>query len=91
LEVLPDNVSKGKALLELCSILGIELSQTVAIGDHLNDLTMIQTAGLGVAVANAHESLKQQAGYVTIGEDSAGVAEVIEKALNDKLPLDLAR
>ncbi|KYZ76601.1 hypothetical protein AXX12_09230 [Anaerosporomusa subterranea] len=91
LEVLPDNVSKGKALLELCSILGVKPSQTVALGDHLNDLSMIQAAGLGVAVANAHEYLKQQAGYVTTGEDTDGVAEVIEMVLTDNLPLDLAR
>ena len=86
LEVLPDNVSKGQALLELCDLVGIEPAQTVAIGDHLNDLAMIQVAGLGVAVANAHEVLKQQADYVTTAEDTAGVAEVLERVLADTFP-----
>lgn len=85
LEILPDNVTKGTALAELCKLLKIDPRETIAIGDHLNDLAMIRQAGLGVAVNNAHRELKRHAGYVTAANDTCGVAEVLEMVLAGSL------
>lgn len=79
LEVLPQSVSKGQALITLANHLGIELQEVIAIGDNLNDLEMIQTAGLGVAVGNAHPELKAHAQYVAKSHLEHAVAEVIYK------------
>jgi Cof subfamily protein (haloacid dehalogenase superfamily) len=79
LEVLPPGSSKGAALQWMARHLGIPLEQTVAVGDHLNDLEMIQLAGLGVAMGNAPDALKAQAEYVTATNDQEGLAEVIER------------
>jgi Cof subfamily protein (haloacid dehalogenase superfamily) len=79
LEVLPPGSSKGAALQWMARHLGIPLEQTVAVGDHLNDLEMIQLAGLGVAMGNAPDALKAQADYVTATNDQEGLAEVIER------------
>ena len=48
-------------------------------GDGENDMTMIRTAGIGVAMGNAVEALKAEADYVTVTNDEDGVADAIEK------------
>lgn len=73
-------VNKGAGLLRLRELLGAEREETIAIGDNLNDLSMIQAAGLGVGVQNAVESMKPLCGYVTRAtNDESAVAEVIER------------
>lgn len=79
LEILPAGVSKGQALISLCSRLDILPQEVVAFGDGLNDLEMLKWSGLGVAMANAHPELKAAAGYVTAGNEEDGVAKAIEK------------
>jgi len=64
LEVLPPDVDKGTALEWLCGRLGIPLSQVVAVGDQESDLSMIERAGLGVAMAHAPEGVKAKADKV---------------------------
>ena len=81
LELLPPGVSKGRALTALADTLGISMAETIAIGDHLNDISMIQAAGLGVAVENAREETRQAADYITMDNNHDGVALIIEKAL----------
>lgn len=81
LEVLPENASKGNALEWLASHLSIPLSETVAIGDERNDLSMIRQAQVGVAVNNAVKELKMEADLIVDGSYSTGVAEVLEKIL----------
>ena len=83
LEILPEQSSKGNALRKLAENLSIPLEQAIAIGDNLNDISMIQTAGLGVAVENAHEELKKYANYITAINENDGVAEVIFRAINE--------
>ena len=63
-EVLPPGVSKGEALAWLCKRLGLPLEKVVAVGDQLNDLSMIELAGLGVAMAHAPEGVKAKADKV---------------------------
>ena len=80
LEVLPKNVDKAYCLERLLKILGIEREEMVCCGDGFNDISMIQYAGLGVAMANAQEKVKDVADYITINSnDEDGIAEVIEK------------
>lgn len=78
-EILPAGSSKGVALAFVAEHLSIPLSAVIAVGDNLNDLEMIQTAGLGVAMGNAPEALKVHAGYVAPTNDEEGLADVIER------------
>ena len=79
-EVINAGYSKGTAVEFLANYFGVPIDKTVAIGDQLNDLPMIERAGLGIAVHNADESLKAKADYVTDrAHEEGAVAEVIEK------------
>jgi hypothetical protein len=79
-EVSPKGDDKGAALEYLADYYKIPLSQTVAVGDNLNDLSMIIKAGVGVAVANATQPLKDKANYITtFSNDEGAIAEVIKK------------
>lgn len=78
-EISPLGDNKGKAVEYLADYFGIPLSSAIAIGDNLNDMPMIKTAGIGVAVGNATEALKQAADVVTVTNDEGAVAKIIEK------------
>ena len=77
LEIQPPGATKGAGLVRLCGLLGIPPSAAVAFGDNLNDLEMIQAAGLGVAMGNAHDDLKRAAQIVAPSNDEDGVAAVL--------------
>jgi Cof subfamily protein (haloacid dehalogenase superfamily) len=79
LEILPVGSSKGVALEFVAAYLAIPLSDVVAVGDNLNDLEMLHTAGLGVAMGNAPDALKSAADAVTRTNDEEGVRDVIER------------
>ncbi|BCS80497.1 Cof-type HAD-IIB family hydrolase [Anaerocellum diazotrophicum] len=79
LEVMKEGVNKKSALEFVCSYLGIAPEEVMAIGDNENDLEMIEFAGLGIAMENAIEELKEIADYVTNSYDDDGVARAIEK------------
>ena len=79
LEMSPANVTKGSGLRELCDFLKIDLAETVAIGDADNDKEILQTAGLSIAMGNASDEIKKIADFVTLDNDSDGVAAAIEK------------
>ena len=79
LEMSPANVTKGSGLVELCDFLKLDIAETVAVGDADNDKEILQTAGLGVAMGNASDEIKKLADFVTLDNDSDGVAAVIEK------------
>lgn len=81
LEIFPGNVNKGKAIVSLCDILNISTENVAAIGDHELDIPMIETAGIGIAMGNAIQILKEKADFVTMTNNEAGVAH----ALNDYL------
>lgn len=78
-EVSPKGDDKGEALKFLSAHYNVPIENTVAIGDNLNDLPMIEAAGTGVAVANAEEGLKAEADDVCPSCDEDGVAAVIRK------------
>lgn len=73
------SVSKGGALRDVVDYLGYELSQTLAIGDSYNDLGILKTAGIKVAMGHAPDSLKEVADWVAPSVDEDGVAAAIEK------------
>lgn len=79
LEINPQGVNKASGILEVCKLIGIEMSQVVAVGDSLNDLAAIQQAGFGVAMGNAQETVKQEADAVVASNNQDGIAEVIQK------------
>lgn len=82
LEHVPYGVSKGAAIYHLCRYLNIPLSSTVAVGDEENDITMIRTARVGAAMANAGLKVKTCADYITQNDcNHSGVAEVINRFL----------
>lgn len=81
IEINSKEADKGIALKALCSFLGISLSETMVIGDELNDLPMLLAAGKGVAMGNAPQEVKDAADEVTLDCDHAGVAYAIEKHL----------
>lgn len=77
-EVTGRGVTKGMALHDLCAATSVSPQRAVAFGDNQNDIPLLQSAGLGVAVANAIPSLKQVADRVTAAVDEDGVALVLE-------------
>lgn len=83
---LPNNIevntaggNKGSALQALCEHLQIPMSQVVTFGDGTNDITMLQQAGVGVAMANALPEVKAAADYVTGTNEEDGVAAFLEQ------------
>lgn len=81
LELTPIGVDKGKGLCKLCKELHIPLEQVIAIGDAPNDLAVLQTAGLAIAVDNASEEIKQVCHAVVADNEHNGVKEAIENWL----------
>ncbi len=79
LQIMAKGVSKGRALKTVCNFYNIPLDKTIAIGDESNDIDMLEIAGIGIAMADAPDKVKQVADYVTTGNDEDGVAEALEK------------
>ncbi|MNI32895.1 Sugar phosphatase YidA [compost metagenome] len=79
LELNPKGVNKATGVREVCKLLGIEMSQVIAMGDSENDIAMIREAGLGVAMGNAQEEVKRIADLTTISNVEHGVAKIINE------------
>lgn len=79
MEISHENATKGKALTALAQALGIEMKQVMAFGDSGNDFSMIEAAGIGVAMENAEAACLDCADYVTADNDHDGVALAIER------------
>lgn len=69
--------SKGKRLQQWVLAQGLSMEQVVAFGDNYNDLSMLEAAGLGVAMGNADDAIKQRADLVIADHLQPGIAEVI--------------
>lgn len=85
LEVLDKLATKGNGLKKVCEILNISANQVVAVGDNINDLSMIDYAGLGVAMGNAEEIVLKRANWITTTNQEDGVSHLIEGLLSNKL------
>ena len=73
------NYSKGTSVEFLANLYDIPIDKTIAIGDQLNDLSMIELAGLGIAVKNADEELKKQAFTFEYTNEEDAVAKIIKR------------
>jgi len=80
-DILNGEVSKARGLEVLAGSLGIKREQIIAVGDNINDMPMLEYAGLGVAMGNAQDVVKSRADYVTASNDKDGIALFIEKLL----------
>ncbi len=72
-------VNKGSALRILCDMSGIAPSQTIAVGDSFNDAPLLETAGLGIAMGNAPQEVRDVADYSVPTVEEDGLAEAIER------------
>lgn len=79
--VIPRDAKKSFGLNYLCQYYNIKKEETIAIGDQLNDLVMLQEAGLGIAMANGDAQIKNVADYITKSNDENGVGHALEKYL----------
>ena len=90
LEVVPCSIDKANTLGVLMEQLEVKREEVMAIGDGVCDVTMIQLAGLGVAMGHSQDSVKACADYVTASNEDDGVAQAVEKAiLADVRPADI--
>lgn len=80
-ELSSRKASKGQALKRLAKQLNIPLEETAAVGDSLNDKSMLEAAGKGVAMGNAREDIKSIADAVTLTNDEHGVAHMMKHLL----------
>lgn len=78
-EIMKKGSSKGDAVKRLAEILGINREEIICVGDNENDLSMIRYAGLGVAMGNAADILKNEADYITDTNLNSGVGKMIRK------------
>ena len=79
LEFNPLKAQKGKAFAAVCSMLGINPQDSVAFGDSLNDLTMLQTAGLGVTVSNGWKEIRPYCDAVCLSNNEDGPARFLNE------------
>lgn len=79
LEVLPLGIDKARRLNFLLNYLGLKKEELMVCGDGFNDLSMIEFAGLGVAMSNAQQTVKNAADYITLSNDEDGVAAAVKK------------
>ncbi len=94
LEVVPCGIDKANALGVLLEQLGVTREEVVAIGDGVCDVTMLQIAGMGVAMGHSQDSVKVCADYVTASNEEDGVPLAAEKIIlaevhAAEIPLDL--
>ena len=79
-EVVNKNYSKGTAVEFLAKYYNVPIEKTIAVGDQRNDLPMIEKVGLGIAVKNADDALKEAADYVCAYTNEEGaIGEIIEE------------
>ncbi len=79
LEFLNKDVNKGVGVEMLAKHLGLNKDNVMTLGDAGNDLHMIEYAGLGIAMENAFDEVKEAADYITDSNNNDGVAKAIEK------------
>ena len=84
-------ISKLKGLLYVCERLGIQRDHVVAIGSGIDDLPMLEWAGLGVAMGNAHDKLIKAADWVTRSHNDNGVYYMVKEHFRKQHPIDFLK
>ena len=82
LEVMATGIDKARSMERLAKHMRIDRNQIIAFGDGYNDLTMIEYAGVGIAMGNAVDELKKKADGITASNDEDGIASFLEKIKN---------
>lgn len=77
-DIVPKGGSKIAGIQEFCRQKGIPIEETMAFGDHLNDLEMLQGVGIGVAMGNGKPEVKKIASYTTTSNDQDGIAKALQ-------------
>lgn len=83
LEIVPKNVDKANSLQKLLNSIGLTSDEMICCGDGYNDLTMIEAAGLGVAMENAQPLVREKADFITRSNDEDGILYVIDQFMRD--------
>lgn len=84
LELVPKGIDKAQSLAVLLKEINMTKEEMIAVGDGFNDLSMIKFAGLGVAMANAQDVVKENADYITLSNEEDGVAHVVHEFILKK-------
>ena len=82
IDINANAASKGNAMLEYAIQIGVKPNEIIAFGDSENDISMLKAAGLGVAVENAHNCVKDAADKITDSNDNLGVAKFLKDIYN---------
>ncbi len=85
LEMLPKGLDKGENLVKIAEIMGIDIERTIGIGDNENDISLIERAGIGVAVANASDCAKKVADIITVSNEENAIAKIIADIENGRI------
>ncbi len=91
LDIVPAGVSKWSALSYLGRQLGVLSQEMVSIGDGLDDIGMIEQAGLGVAMGNAEFAVKKAADWITRSQNEQGVAYMVKEHFRKQQPIEFLR
>jgi len=84
MEITRQGTDKGETLRVLCRHLNVDIRRTVAFGDGDNDLTLLEAAGIGVAMGNAFPGVKEKAALVAKTNNENGVCDILKGLLNDE-------
>ena len=79
IEVMAKDIDKAASLKVLADSLNIRPEEIISFGDGYNDLSLIEFSGLGVAMGNAVDEVKQRANYITLSNDDEGIYDCLNK------------
>lgn len=77
IDLIPNGIGKSTGLRDICTHFGISPAQTMVFGDGQNDIDLIEAAGIGIAMGNAAQNIKQAAQYVTLPAKDAGITHAL--------------
>lgn len=86
-ELLPKNASKGNAVMELANMYRIDPKNVIGVGDNENDLSLVEKAGVGIAVSNAIDEVKDVADYITVDNNSHAISTIIYALSTGIIPM----
>lgn len=81
LEIIPRCINKGQGIRDICRTLGICEEEVISFGDAENDIPMLKTAGMGVAMGNAADKVKASADFITLSNNEDGIAYALSRLL----------
>lgn len=87
LEIMKSGIDKGASLLKLADKIGIKASEIIACGDSYNDISMLEVAGLSIAVENAKEPIKEICDHIAPSNNNDAIAHVVERFIFEKIAL----